>query len=310
MITKEAKNIKNAQFHRVYFNSARAAFLSLLNAVCTDCKDTILMPAYIGQSVKEGSGVFDPVRTLRIPYQFYNLQENLQVDMVDFIKKIQNPHIRAVFLIHYFGFPQENIVSIKKICQQKGILLIEDCAHSLYSCLNGRPIGQFGDFALFSIHKFLPSKAGGFLLLNNKISVEASHPIALEDLTIFANASQRDVMAKRCQNYKYYLDHYNKYSSLYRPMLPALPAGVIPLNFPIFITGIPREKVYFELQKKKIITVALWYKLIDEIPQSVYPHLYNLSNHILNLPVHQDISLQEITQILQALNDLEGQLCH
>ena len=24
MITKEAKNIKNAQFHRVYFNSARA----------------------------------------------------------------------------------------------------------------------------------------------------------------------------------------------------------------------------------------------------------------------------------------------
>ena len=73
---------------------------------------------------------------------------------------------RAVLIIHYFGFPQP-IHKIREICNKKDVLLIEDCAHALFSSHGEEAIGSEGDLAIFSLRKTLPLPEGGGLLINN-----------------------------------------------------------------------------------------------------------------------------------------------
>ena len=43
--------------------------------------ERVLLPAYVGWSAKEGSGVFDPVDELGVPYAFYRLDDRLRIDL-------------------------------------------------------------------------------------------------------------------------------------------------------------------------------------------------------------------------------------
>jgi dTDP-4-amino-4,6-dideoxygalactose transaminase len=45
------------------------------------------------------------------------------------------------------------------------VLLIEDCALSLLSKINGKPLGSFGDAAVFCLYKTLPTPDGGAIVL-------------------------------------------------------------------------------------------------------------------------------------------------
>jgi dTDP-4-amino-4,6-dideoxygalactose transaminase len=73
---------------------------------------------------------------------------------------------RVVYLTHYLGFPGP-VEEIASLCRDRGLLLIEDCALSLFSSTGDRPLGSFGDAAVFSVHKSLPVPAGGVLVINN-----------------------------------------------------------------------------------------------------------------------------------------------
>ena len=44
------------------------------------------------------------------------------------------------------------------------MILIEDCAHAFFGQVNGRPLGDYGDYAVASVRKFLPVFDGGYLL--------------------------------------------------------------------------------------------------------------------------------------------------
>ncbi len=72
----------------------------------------------------------------------------------------------SLFVIHYFGHPAE-IHAFAEIASRKSIALIEDCAHVLLGSLDGRMLGTFGDFSIFSPRKMLQLSDGGFLLINS-----------------------------------------------------------------------------------------------------------------------------------------------
>ena len=77
---------------------------------------------------------------------------------------------KALLLIHYFGFPQP-VEAIRDLCISRDIVLIEDCSHALFSCYQEKPLGTFGDVAIFSQRKTLPLPDGGALMVNNPLLV-------------------------------------------------------------------------------------------------------------------------------------------
>ena len=87
------------------------------------------------------------------------------------VKNLISKNTRMIVVQHSFGIPCE-VEEIKKICKERGIFLLEDCAISLGSKVNGTSIGNFGDAALYSFDHSKPINAmtGGIIYsTNNKL---------------------------------------------------------------------------------------------------------------------------------------------
>ena len=72
-------------------------------------------------------------------------------------KTIHSPagkDLKAVLAVHIYGHPAD-LPSLQKICDQHGIVLLEDCAQAHGSTINGRQIGSLARGASFS---FYPTK--------------------------------------------------------------------------------------------------------------------------------------------------------
>ena len=76
----------------------------------------------------------------------------------------------------------------------------------------------------------------------------------------------------------------------------------IPQSFPLRIMHGMREKLYFYLVEHAIPVTALYYRLIDQIKKEEFPTSFAISNEILNLPVHQDITQNDILEICSAIS--------
>lgn len=309
MISKEAKEKWATTKNQWFFESARYGFEVLLKTIVPDSNDIVLMPGYIGQSIREGSGVFDPIRHTKTKYAFYALHEDLSVDVADLKRKMNNPDVKAVLLIHYFGFPQKCLVELAELCREKGIMLIEDCAHTIGGQYEGATLGSFGDFSFYSIHKLTASDNGGILQVNNPSFVDhfkgVVDNIEIGDLIQYIRTDFEKASAIRRENYKMYLESLSRNSEYFDIMYPSLEDGVVPINFPIRVKNYSREKMYFQLIEEGITLVSLYYQMIDELPREDFSISYDISDTILNLPTHQCIDKKDVLSIVEALNHFE-----
>lgn len=60
---------------------------------------------------------------------------------------------RAVLCYHQYGFPQD-MDRVLDIARSRKMVVVEDCAHACAGSYKERPLGTFGDFALYSFSKF------------------------------------------------------------------------------------------------------------------------------------------------------------
>jgi dTDP-4-amino-4,6-dideoxygalactose transaminase len=76
------------------------------------------------------------------------------------MRRVITPRTVAVVPTHLWGLPcdMDDIVSI---AARHGLSVIEDCAHALGALYRGRPVGTFGDAAIFSFQTFKPLNAYG-----------------------------------------------------------------------------------------------------------------------------------------------------
>jgi len=83
------------------------------------------------------------------------------------------PLTKAVVVTHMWGQCAE-IDTIAAICREKGIFLIEDCAHAVGSTWNGKHAGTFGDLGVFSFQEFkqLSTGDGGMTVTVNEALFE------------------------------------------------------------------------------------------------------------------------------------------
>ena len=70
---------------------------------------------------------------------------------------------------------------------------------------------------------------------------------------------------------------------------------------PIAIKKGQREAIYFDLVEKGITPTALYYKLIPQVSGESFSRTKELSNEILNFPVHQDTTPEDIDAARHAL---------
>lgn len=95
---------------------------------------------------------------------FYRVGRNWDVDLADVAARI-GPDTRALYLIHYAGFPGP-VREMKSLAEQHGLALIEDCALSLLSSDHGKKLGTIGDIGVFCLYKTLSVPNGGALQIN------------------------------------------------------------------------------------------------------------------------------------------------
>ena len=90
-------------------------------------------------------------------------------DVINFVNKLDKPEENVFLLTHIGGWVNPDIIEIAKFCKEKDILLLEDCAHSYGSLLDGKHTGLFGDAGVYSFYstKAVPVGEGGVLVTND-----------------------------------------------------------------------------------------------------------------------------------------------
>ncbi len=86
----------------------------------------------------------------------------------DIISKVTSK-TKAIIVVHFAGYPIEDIARLVKFCKDKNIILIEDVAHAVGGSYDNRKCGTFGDMACFSFfsNKNLSTGEGGMFVTKN-----------------------------------------------------------------------------------------------------------------------------------------------
>lgn len=140
--------------------SGRASILMALEMLQVRSGHKVLVPTYHCPTM------IAPVEALGAQAVFYPIDATGAPDM-QWLQQHHTPDIRAILVAHFFGLPQP-LADIRQWCDDNGVRLIEDCAHSLFGISGERAVGRWGDVAIASLTKFLPVPEGG-CLVNNRV---------------------------------------------------------------------------------------------------------------------------------------------
>ncbi|MFU8832481.1 MAG: DegT/DnrJ/EryC1/StrS family aminotransferase [Wenzhouxiangella sp.] len=141
----------------------------------------VLMPSY-----HHGVEV-DSVMAAGAKPKFYRVDERWRVDLDDLGRRI-GPKTKALYLTHFAGFPGP-AAAMRKMADDHGLLLIEDCALSLLSAAGDRPLGSDGDVSIFCLYKTLPVPNGGAALFNRPCDGQAPSCRRPATATVFSLAA-------------------------------------------------------------------------------------------------------------------------
>lgn len=88
---------------------------------------------------------------------------------VHIVRQALSKKTRAVILVHLGGLMTPAVPAIQAFCAERGLALIEDCAHAQGATLHGKPAGSFGRAGCFSFYptKVLTTCGGGMITTNN-----------------------------------------------------------------------------------------------------------------------------------------------
>jgi len=285
-IEKQCKNLELCHRKQSYYLQARRAFAALLQYIDMKPGDRILLPAYIGWSENEGSGVFDPINECGLIPVFYHLDRKLNICVEDCKDKIKNSGAKVILIIHYFGFVDESTKEICEYAKENGIIVVEDAAHALFTDHIGMACGRYGDYTLYSLHKMLPFNDGGVLVSNGRAlpDGEKSEKYDYSEFDLVRIAKIRE------ENYHLIKTMLVKYSNPHIHILKEeLAEGIIPQSFPVILIDTDRNRVYSDMNDLGWGLVSLYHTMISNIRADEYEDECWVSRHITNLPVHQGI---------------------
>lgn len=154
-----------------FYGYGRQALAEALGRSGVGEGDTVLLPSLICCEVLSSLAAIGGVPA------FYEVDDRLETDHFALERAAAGKKARAVVAVNYFGFPQP-LGSFTRWCRTHDVALIEDNAHGFLSSEGTNPLGQRGDFGVFSLRKTL-ALPNGAALVDNRCGPHAGQP-ALE----------------------------------------------------------------------------------------------------------------------------------
>lgn len=149
---RRAEDLTPGGDHR-HFVLGRAALLWLCRALGWGPGDRVLLPAFTCSSL------VDPFVAEGVTVDFYELGDDLSVDMDDLRKRL--PGARGGVVVHAFGWPQP--VEVRTWLSTRSPddgYWIEDVSHALFTRTSDGLMGRGGDATLTSYRKLIPCADG------------------------------------------------------------------------------------------------------------------------------------------------------
>lgn len=282
------------------FPRARDAFEAYLRALGPWHDRVVLLPAYIGWSPREGSGVLDPIQHLGLSHAFYSLDSDLHIDVSSVRQCLTQHSVGLLVIIHYFGFLDPAYEEVVDLARSSGVRVLEDEAHAMLTDLMTGTCGRLGDAAIYSLHKLLPTRTGGALVLNSGHGLraldEGSH--SLDSLWSY---DLLGISTKRQENYVYLMRALEVLSEDLAVL--RTPSSEVPQSLPVVVRSVDRNLLYSLMNEAGYGCVSLYHTLVGEIDASDFPRSHYLSKRILNLPIHQEADVSDLDRMVGFLAD-------
>lgn len=144
------------------FATGREAFLALLRAMDIRPGEEIIVQGYtcvVLTNAIHAAGA--------VPVYVDIQRETLNLNLAT-VRDAITPRTRAIVCQHTFGIPADAL-GLKSICDEQGILLVEDCAHRLPDD-HQDTLGKYGDALLLSFgrDKAISGVSGGAIVVRTK----------------------------------------------------------------------------------------------------------------------------------------------
>ncbi|NEN05461.1 DegT/DnrJ/EryC1/StrS aminotransferase family protein [Diaminobutyricibacter tongyongensis] len=302
IVTKTARDQDTGRRPSLFYGSAREGMRDFLAHTLASPDDGVLLPAFIGLSPREGSGVLDPVLSVGAQAGFYNLNPDLTVDVDDLERRLSTDSYRVVVIIHYYGRTEPRLAAIRTLADATGALVVEDLAHGFFTALSGGTAGRHGHLNLFSLHKMFPFDDGGMVqyattdLLRGQAQTrpELAQRILDYDWATIARArrenflvlSERLAALPECgRDFDFLWEH--------------LGDDDVPQTLPVRILSDRRDAIYAGMNADGYGMVSLYHTLIEQV-RGRFEVLEELSRHIINFPVHQDVRVADVDGMLES----------
>lgn len=339
--------------HRLPFYRARNAIYHLFRALLeTNPGLSVLAPDY-----NSGNEIM-AIRAAGAAIHYCPVRGDMTLDPDDVERycRIHNPDL--LYVIHYAGWAQP-MPALVDLCRRRGMLLVEDCALSLLSDLEGQPLGSFGDWSVFCLYKTLPLPNGALLVQNGprlesleRLKLREAGPASvagrtlelvvyrlrsransvgaalqlvkrgmgraagaldvrranvgdigfnLEDVDLaMSPLSQRlltrldfaEIKRRRVANYNQLAERLGR--DVIR-VFHDLPEGVCPLFFPIIVND--KAEAADALRARGVDAVEFWNDSCEPGGHEMGPDARFLRRHVLELPIHQDLTARHIDHV-------------
>lgn len=148
--------------------SGRDCIELALGAVGVASGDEVIVPAY---TLGELMPLLQARGLTLIPADIE--EDTFNIDPRRIAERI-TPRTKAILATHLLGAPCD-IEAICGLARERGVAVVEDCAHGLGADVSGRKVGTFGDAAIFSleVNKAVPTYGGGVVVTNDAKAAEA-----------------------------------------------------------------------------------------------------------------------------------------
>ena len=154
-LEKDWRNFLGVPYAKAHFNGT-SALTSMFFALNLPPGSEIMVPSYTFFAT------ILPMRLFGLVPVFVDINpRTLNLDPED-AKKRLNPRVKAILPVHWIGLPADMDI-ICEWANEKGLIVLEDCAHAHGAKLKDRPMGTWGRMAIFSYQmtKPLPAIEGG-----------------------------------------------------------------------------------------------------------------------------------------------------
>lgn len=242
------------------------------------------------------------------------------------------PATKGILPVHLYGHPAR-MRELEKLAAERGVALYEDAAQAHGASLDGRPVGSFGEFAMFSLYptKNMTSGEGGMV---TTATAEIARRVKLlrnqgmerqyENEVIGFNARMTDIHAAigRVQLTK--VDAWTKTrqanaafldANLQGVVVPPVAEGAVHV-YHQYTIRVPEDRDGFvkALKDEHQVGSGVYYPIPNHRLPSLAPYAPGLdlpeteraAREVVSLPVHPSLTQADLERIVTAVNTVAG----